>query len=36
MQTLVEVKNLKKSYGLKEAVKGISFKIKDNEILGLL
>ena len=36
MQTLVEVKNLKKSYGSKEAVKGISFKIKDNEILGLL
>ena len=36
MQTLVEVKNLKKSYGLKEAVKGISFKIKDYEILGLL
>ena len=36
MQTLVEVKNLKKCYGLKEAVKGISFKIKDNEILGLL
>ena len=36
MQTLVEVKNLKKNYGSKEAVKGISFKIKDNEILGLL
>ena len=36
MQILVEVKNLKKSYGLKEAVKGISFKIKDDEILGLL
>ncbi len=36
MQNLVEVKNLKKSYGLKEAVKGISFKIKDEEILGLL
>ena len=36
MQNLVEVKNLKKSYGLKEAVKGISFKIKDDEILGLL
>ena len=36
MQTLVEVKNLKKNYGFKEAVKGISFKIKDNEILGLL
>ena len=36
MQTLVEVKNLKKNYGLKQAVKGISFKIKDDEILGLL
>ena len=36
MQNLVEVKNLKKSYGSKEAVKGISFKIKDDEILGLL
>jgi len=36
MQNLVEVKNIKKSYGLKEAVRGISFKIKDNEILGLL
>ncbi|MFL2886708.1 MAG: ABC transporter ATP-binding protein [Candidatus Pelagibacter sp.] len=36
MQNLVEVKNLKKSYGLKEAVRGISFKIKNDEILGLL
>jgi ABC-2 type transport system ATP-binding protein len=36
MQNLVEVKDLKKSYGLKEAVRGISFKIKDDEILGLL
>jgi len=36
MENLVEVKNLKKKYGLKEAVKGISFKIKENEILGLL
>ena len=36
MKNLVEVKNLKKSYDLKEAVRGISFKIKDNEILGLL
>ena len=36
MQYLVEVNNLKKNYGSKEAVKGISFKIKDNEILGLL
>jgi len=36
MKNLVEVKNLKKIYDLKEAVRGISFKIKDNEILGLL
>ena len=36
MKNLVEVKNLKKNYGLKEAVKNISFKIKENEILGLL
>ena len=36
MENLVEVKNLKKKYGLKEAVKGISFNIKENEILGLL
>ena len=36
MQNLVEVKNLKKNYDLKEAVKGISFEIKDDEILGLL
>ena len=36
MNNLVEVKNLKKKYGSKEAVKGISFNIKENEILGLL
>ena len=36
MENLVEVKNLKKNYGLKEAVRGISFNIKENEILGLL
>ena len=36
MENLVEVKNLKKKYGLKEAVRGISFNIKENEILGLL
>jgi len=35
MKNLVEVKNLK-NYGLKNAVKDISFKIKENEILGLL
>ena len=36
MKSLVEVKNIKKNYGYKEAVKGISFNIKENEILGLL
>ena len=36
MENLVEVKNLKKKYGPKEAVKGISFNIQKNEILGLL
>ena len=36
MENLVEVKNLKKKYGSKEAVKDISFCIKVNEILGLL
>ena len=36
MENLVEVKNIKKKYGSKEAVKGISFNIKENEILGLL
>ncbi len=36
MKDLVEVKNIKKNYGKNEAVKGISFNIKENEILGLL
>ena len=36
MNCLVEVKNLRKKYASKEAVKGISFNIKENEILGLL
>ena len=36
MNYLVEVKNLKKNYSSKEAVKNISFNIKENEILGLL
>ncbi len=36
MKNLVEVKNLKKNYGTKKAVKDISFNIKENEILGLL
>jgi len=36
MKNLVEVKNLKKKYGLKDAVKDVSFIIKENETLGLL
>ena len=36
MNCLVELKNLRKKYASKEAVKGISFNIKENEILGLL
>ena len=36
MEKLVEVKNLKKKYGLNEAVKNISFNIHKDEILGLL
>ena len=36
MKNLVEVKNIKKNYGKNEAVKGISFYIKEDEILGLL
>tara|TARA_B100001250_G_scaffold278897_1_gene241295 strand:- start:199 stop:936 length:738 start_codon:yes stop_codon:yes gene_type:complete len=36
MKNLVEVKNLKKNYGSKIAVKNVSFNIKENEILGLL
>ena len=36
MKNLVEVKNLKKNYGAKKAVRDISFNIKENEILGLL
>ena len=36
MKNLVEVKNLKKNYGSKNAVKDVSFIIKENEILGLL
>ena len=36
MNNLVEVKNLKKNYGQKKAVRDISFSIKENEILGLL
>ena len=36
MKNSIEVKNLSKSYGLKEAVRNINFKIKENEIIGLL
>ena len=36
MKSLIEVRDIKKNYGKKEAVKGISFKIEENEILGLL
>tara|TARA_B100001250_G_scaffold108362_1_gene91438 strand:+ start:30 stop:767 length:738 start_codon:yes stop_codon:yes gene_type:complete len=36
MKNLVEVKNLKKNYDSKSAVKNISFNIKENQILGLL
>ena len=36
MKNLVVVKNIKKNYGKNEAVKGISFSIKEDEILGLL
>ena len=36
MKKIVEVNNLKKIYGNKEAVKDISFKILENEIIGLL
>ena len=36
MKNLVEVKDIKKNYGKNEAVKGISFTIKEDEILGLL
>ena len=36
MNYLVEVKNLKKNYSSKEAVRGISFNIEEEQILGLL
>ena len=36
MKNLIEVKNIKKNYGKKQAVKGISFNVQENEILGLL
>jgi len=36
MQNSIEAINLSKLYGSKEAVKEINFKIKKNEIIGLL
>ena len=36
MQNSIKVINLKKTYEKKEAVKNISFEIKENEIIGLL
>ena len=36
MENSIEVVNLSKSYGNKEAVKNINFKIKENQIIGLL
>lgn len=33
---MIQVENLKKSYGTFEAVKGISFEVKEGEIFGLL
>lgn len=34
--SVIEVKNLKKSYGKREAVRGISFAVEEGEIFGLL
>jgi len=36
MNAMVEVKNLKKRYGEKQAVDGISFEVKKGEIFGIL
>ncbi|HEY1085779.1 MAG TPA: ABC transporter ATP-binding protein [Candidatus Saccharimonadales bacterium] len=36
VKTMVEVKNLKKRYGDKQAVDGISFSVKKGEIFGIL
>ena len=33
---MVEIQNLTKYYGSKAALKGISFTIKENEVLGFL
>ena len=36
MENSVEVINLSKSFGKKDAVKNISFKVNKNEIIGIL
>ncbi len=36
MKTMIEVKNLKKKYGDKQAVDGVSFTVKKGEIFGIL
>ena len=36
MKTILEVKDLRKSFKEKEVVKGISFKVNKGDILGLL
>jgi len=36
MKTMIEVKNLKKRYGDKQAVDGVSFSVKKGEIFGIL
>ncbi|QAA32383.1 ABC transporter ATP-binding protein [Clostridium manihotivorum] len=36
MNNVITVKNLEKNYGAKRAVDGISFSVKDGEVLGLL
>ncbi|MCS7203944.1 MAG: LPS export ABC transporter ATP-binding protein [Thermodesulfovibrio sp.] len=36
MSNLLRIENLKKSFGKKEAVKGVSFSIKSGEVIGLL
>ena len=36
MENSIEVINLSKFYGIKEAVKNINFKVNENEIIGLL
>lgn len=36
METIVEVKNLRKTFGKQEVLKGISFTIKEHEVTFLL